>query len=231
MCSPVRLFCASNAAGQLALHDRVEAALAHVLLARPEQLHRRAGHLLRDVHGLRHVVLERAAPAEAAAQVDLVDLALVGRQAGGRQQRRERALAVLRRHPHLALLGRVARRRVHRLHADVVLVRVEVDGLDLLRRAGERRLRVAVLVADEGLLGVEPRLQHLGDGGARHLGVRPLVPHDGQRVERGLGVPPGVGDHRDGGVADLHHLLHAVHASPLSRRRSSSPCRRTPGIP
>ena len=112
-----------EAADQLALHDRVVAALHHVLLARPEQLHRRAGHLLGDQHRLRHVVLERAAPAEAAAEVDLVDLALVGRQAGGREQRRERRLAVLRRHPDLALVGRVARRGVHRLHAGVVLER------------------------------------------------------------------------------------------------------------
>ena len=92
-----------EAADQLALHDRVVAALQHVLLARPEQLDRRAGHLLGDVHRLRDVVLERAAPAEAAAEVDLVDVALVRRQAGGREQRRERGLAVLRRHPHLAL--------------------------------------------------------------------------------------------------------------------------------
>ena len=47
----------------------------------------------------RHVVVEGAAPAEAAAEVDLVDLALVGRQAGGRRRRGERGLAVLRRAP------------------------------------------------------------------------------------------------------------------------------------
>ena len=219
-------------AGELALHDRVKAALPHVFLARPQQLHRRAGHLLGDPHGLGHVVLERAAPAEAAAEVDLVDLALVGRQAGCRQQRRERGFAVLRRHPHLALVGRVARGRVHRLHADVVLVRVGIDRLDLLRRAGKSGFRVAVLVADEGLLGVETGLQDLGDRGARDLGVRALVPRrsaahrarswPATRCRR----PP-----RRRVSPTCTTFFTPFMPRHLGRRRSSSPCRRTPGIP
>ena len=104
------------------------------------------GHLLGDQDGLGHVVVEGAAPAEAAAEVDLVDLALVGRQAGGRQGRRERGLAVLRRHPDLAAVRRVLRRGVHRLHRRVVLERIGVDRLDLLGRAGDGGLDVAVLV-------------------------------------------------------------------------------------
>ena len=139
MCRPVRLPSASKRADQLALRDRVVAAVQHVLLARPEQLDRRAGHLLGDRTAWRDIVLECAAPAEAAAEMDLVDLALVGRQAGGRQRRRERGLAVLRRHPDLAALRRVERRRVHRLHRRVVLERIGVDRLDLLRRAGDAR--------------------------------------------------------------------------------------------
>ena len=191
-----------EAARQLALHDRVVAALAHVLLARPEQLDRHAGHLLGDQHRLaRPVLVQAAAPAVAAAEVDLVDLALVGRQAGGGQHRRERGLAVLRRRPHLALIGRVARGAVHRLHGGVVLVRVGVDRLHLLHRAGQRRLGVARLVADEGLLGAEPLLQHLGDGGAGDVGVGALVPDDRQRIERRLGLPPGIGHHRHRGVS------------------------------
>ena len=68
-------------AGQLGHHHGVIAALHHVLFARPEQLDRRARHLLGDADSLMHVVLERAAPAEAAAEVDHVHFALVGRQA------------------------------------------------------------------------------------------------------------------------------------------------------
>ena len=45
------------------------------------------------------------------------------------------------------------------------------------------------------------------------LRVLALVPLDRQRVERGLGLPPGVGDHRDRVVVDLHDLLHARHAA------------------
>ena len=77
------------------------------------------------------------------------------------------------------LVRRVERGRVHRLHGGVVLVRIGVDRLDLLGRAGDRLLRVAVLVADERLLGVEAALEELGDGGARDLGVRALVPDRG----------------------------------------------------
>src|SRR5207249_8415654 len=53
----------------------------HVFLARPQELHRRARNLLGDPHGLRDVVVEGAAPPEAAADDhDLVDLALeIGR--------------------------------------------------------------------------------------------------------------------------------------------------------
>ena len=74
MCRPVRLLLASNPPVSLHCIDRVEPALQHVLLTRPQQLDRRAGHLLRDVDRLRGVVVEGAAPAEPAAEVDLVHL-------------------------------------------------------------------------------------------------------------------------------------------------------------
>src|SRR3954465_3861862 len=67
-------------ADQPALHHRVVAPMQHVFLARPEELHRRAGHLLRDEHGLRDVIVRiRTAPAEATAEESLVDVDLVGR--------------------------------------------------------------------------------------------------------------------------------------------------------
>ena len=69
---------------------RPVAALAHVLLAAPDQLHRHAGDLLGDLHGPGDVVLD-AAPAEAAAEMVLVDLALGRRQAGGPGRGREGA--------------------------------------------------------------------------------------------------------------------------------------------
>ena len=88
-------------------------------------------------HRFRHVFAARA-PAEAGAEHEAMDVAFVGRQAGGRDGGGERRLAVLRPGPDLALLRRVDRGGVHRLEAGVVLVRIGVDRLDLLGRAGER---------------------------------------------------------------------------------------------
>ena len=62
MCSAVRLPVASKAAGQLALRDRVIAAVRHVLFARPDQLDRRARHLLGDQHGLANVIVTPRRP-------------------------------------------------------------------------------------------------------------------------------------------------------------------------
>ena len=90
-----------------------------------------------------------------------------------------------------------------------------VDRLDLALGAADVGLGVARLVADEGLLGVEPGLQELGDRGARHLGGLAGIPHDRQRFDRLVGMPVAVGDDGDAGIADLHHLLHAWHAGHL----------------
>ena len=93
----------------------------------------------------------------------------------------------------------------------VVLVRIGVDCLHLLRRSGDGLLHVAVLVANEGLLGVEPAFEELRDRGARDFGVLAPVPGRRQRVERGLRLPPALSYHGDSAVADLHHLLDAGH--------------------
>ena len=136
-------------AGQLALRDRMIGAVLHVVFARPQQLDRRARHLLGDRDRLPDIV-GHAAPAEAAAEHQLVHLAFFGRQARGFQHRGERRFAVLRSGPDLAFVRRIKRRGVQRLHRGVVLVRIVVDRLDLLGGAGDRGLGVAVLVADEG---------------------------------------------------------------------------------
>ena len=185
-------------------------AVRHVLFARPDELDRRAGHLLGDQHGLADIV-GAAAPAEAAAQQHLVDVALVDRQPGGLRRGGERRLAVLRAAPHLALVGRVARGGVHRLHGDVVLVGEAVGRGDLLGRPVDRGLGVAHLVADEGFAGVEAFLQHGVDGLGLDLAQLADVPVGGQRGERGARVPVGVGDHHDGVAVDRHDLLHARH--------------------
>ena len=122
------------------------------------------GICLAIMHRLGDVVLERAAPAEAAAEVDLVDLALVRRQAGSRRApprttpRRPASAPTPRTCPACSAPWRssapcrrgsgTGRRRPPRPSSP---------------RPPSAALRVAGLVADERLLGVEARLQHLGD--------------------------------------------------------------------
>ena len=219
-----------QAGRQLALRDRVVAALQHVLLARPDQLDRRAGHLLGDDHRLAHPVVHRAAPAEAAAEVDLVDLAL--RRPAGRRPRRSRPARPRR--SASASRPRSARASSAPSRSSAPSSRGSGAG----RRRPPRSLRGAAAIAARAsplLLPTtasgasSPSFSIAATAALLDLGVRALVPVDRQRVERGLGAPPGVGDHRHGAVADLHHLLHAGRAVRPRRRRSSSPCRRRPG--
>ena len=85
-------------------------------------------------HRLAHVVVTAPRRPKPPPRCELVDLALVDRQARRFRRRRQRGLAVLRRRPDLAACSaRPARRGVHRLHGGVVLVRVAVDRLDRLR--------------------------------------------------------------------------------------------------
>src|SRR3981189_689688 len=113
----------------------------------------------------------RRAPAEAAAEDRVVHVAFFDRQSGCLAGGGKRGFAVLRAGPDLALVRRVARGRVHRLPGGGVLGRIGVDRLDLLGRAGDRSLHVALLIADERVGGVETGLEHLGDRRARDLGV------------------------------------------------------------
>ena len=90
-------------AGQLAMRDRMIVAVLHVFFARPQQLDRSARHLLGDRHRLPDIV-GLAAPAETAAEHDLVDFAFVGRKAAGFQHRGESRFAVLRSAPDFAFV-------------------------------------------------------------------------------------------------------------------------------
>ncbi len=69
-----------EAGRELALRDRPVEVVRHVLLAAPDHLDRNVGEVLGDGDGLMDVVLRAAAPAEAAADVGPIDLALVERE-------------------------------------------------------------------------------------------------------------------------------------------------------
>jgi hypothetical protein len=102
----------------------------------------------------------------------------------------------------------------------LVLVRIRVHGLDLLRRARQRRLRIAGLVADEACSASRPAFRISAMLSLETLAFGPSSQTIGSLSRRGLGVPPVVRDHGDRGVADLQHLLHAPSCcSPRRRRR------------
>ena len=180
--------------------------MEHVLLAAPEELHRRAGHLLGDGHHLPHPVVHRATPPEPATQIDLVDLALGRRQTRAFGRSGERRLAVLGGCPDLAAIGGEAGHRVHGLHAGMVLMRIRIDRLDAARRRRDRALGIATAVADHSVAGIKSCLQHLRKRLARGVCVLAEIPFDGQRIERSLGLPPGICDHRHRVVMHLHDL-------------------------
>ena len=144
--------------------------------------------------------------------MDLVDLALLHRQAGGLGRRRKAGLAILGRHPHLAALWSVKRRGVHRLHCGVILVGEGVGRRDRSASSGQDRPGIARLSADEGVWRIEPFFEHGGYGSAGNLPVGTFVPCHRQGIERRLRPPPSVGDHRDRRVVDLDRLAHARHA-------------------
>ena len=197
---------------QLGHGDGVVAALHHILLTRPEQLHRRAGHLLGDIDDLTDPVMHRTTPAKAAAQMQLMHLAARRRQAGGLGCGGMRGLAILGRGPNFAALGRPNCGGVHHLHAGMVLVRIAINGLNLARRGGDGGGSVAIAVAHRRLRRIQPRAHHLGKGGRGGIGMLAQIPGDIDLLERGLGPPPGIGHHGHGIVAHAQHTLHPGHA-------------------
>ena len=125
-----------EAGRQLALRDRPVEVVRLILLAAPDQLDRRAGELLGDRDRLAHVVLRAAAPAEAAAEVDAVHLALAraaGRRLPTARRARPRRSASAPRPPPC----RRVKRTVQFIGSMQACARngVAVDRLDLLRRA------------------------------------------------------------------------------------------------
>ena len=192
-------------------------ALQHVLFAGPHQLDWRARHLLGDVHRLGDIVAA-AAPPKAATQVDLVDIALVLRQAGRRGARGQRGFAVLRRAPDFALVCGPQGGGVHRLHRRVVLERVAVDRFEFFRCTGDGSIRIAHLVADEHVVSrVEPGLVALGNRRTADCHVRAVVPRHRQRIQRHLGAPERIGHHGNRAVTHLVDTLDAGHARDLGR--------------
>ena len=215
-CRPDQIACGVEPGRQLALRDRPVEVVRLILLATPDHLDRHVGELLGNLDRLVDIILRAAAPAEAAAEVMPVNFTFIERNAGGFGQGCQRRLQILRRNPGIGLVGREFYRAVHHLHRGVREEGRRVDRIDLRRGFPDGLQRVAVLPIAIGGGCVEAVLELLGDRRTRLRAVRTLIPDNRERIERLLGVPPGIGDNRNGGVLDPHHLLHAGHAGDLA---------------
>ena len=140
-----------KAGNHFALRNWMIPAVRHILFAGPEKFHGRARNLFGDKNCLTHIVVRRRTAAESAAEEGLVDFALLHRQTARLRCRSKRGFTVLRRAPHLALVGRIKRGGVHRLHGRMVLIGIAVDRFDFLGGARERGFHIPALVADECL--------------------------------------------------------------------------------
>src|SRR5947208_5328488 len=90
-----------EASGELAHRDRAIEIVRLIFLAAQDQLDWSVGEFLRDRDRLMHVVLRATAPAEAAAEIVAVHLALGGRGVRGFRPGGERSIAVRPRPPAL----------------------------------------------------------------------------------------------------------------------------------
>ena len=138
---------------KLTLRNRMITPVQHILFTRPEQFHWHARHRLGDDHRLGHPVVHTASP-KAAAQMQLIYLALRGWQTSRLRCRRQRRLAVLGRSPNLTALRRPFYGRVHGFHCDMVLVRARIHRLNLACRRRYRCPCIAILPPDHRIIRV-----------------------------------------------------------------------------
>jgi hypothetical protein len=204
---------ASRPGGHPGARHRAVEAVARVLLAGPDELHRLAD-LFRDQDRLPHEILEDAAPAEAAAQHHLVDHDLVGRHAGCVRSDGKRGFAVLRGRPDLDPVRRHMRRAVLRLHGGMTEEGHLVVRFDALDRLTEGAVDVAVVATDASVPGAQARMQFLANCVAGNAGVVRKIPGHRQHLCRLFRAPPAVRHDRHR-VREFHHAADAFHAGKL----------------
>ena len=143
-----------------------------VLLAAPHDLHR-IFRLLGDERRL-HDEVELEPAAEAAAEQMIVEAHLLRLQSERLGDGHLRDGRDLRADPDIAAVGRHVHRAVDRLHGGVREERALIDRFDLGGGAGQRGVRVALVLGDGSRL-----LGRLGQGGndvgRGERGVRPVV--------------------------------------------------------
>ncbi len=193
----------------LCIDDRTKAAarvrpidiVLHVLLARADELDR-ASHGLGGENGLHHEVRHDLA-AEASAEKRHVDLHVLGRAASCVSDRLLARSDRLDRPPELDLaVAAVARGGVDRFERRMGDVRQHETALDYRCGAiAEEPSRSASHQRGDATLGVQGRIQHRVDLGAREIALRATVECDVQHVHRAPRLPEMIGDHADRVVA------------------------------
>ena len=151
--------------------------MGHVLLARPQQLHRRTVGLVREQRGLRDDIRE-IAPAEAATQVGHLDVDPIRLDVQRLRHRGVRESCCLRGRPDrrgaiLELHG-----AIHRFHGRMREEGYAVFRIDDLGGRLHRRSDIAVRVMHLAILGVERMHQLIDEGAARQVGGDTVVPFD-----------------------------------------------------
>ena len=181
-------------ATQLVEAARAVEVVAHVVFARPLQLHRCADHA-RNPRGFHRVVVGEP-PAEAAAGAQQVRRHLRRRDAERLRHGLAATFRRLARRPQLHAAVLPVRQAVLRLERRVGHERIAVGGLHRLRRRLQRRVGVAEAAQGE----CRPlREVLLGVGLERRRALhrrRPFVPGDLQRIARRLRLPVAVGHDR-----------------------------------
>jgi hypothetical protein len=120
---------------------------AHVLLPRPDHLHRHI-ELLRNLHSFaRHI--RRTAPAEAAAEEAVVDVDVLRRHAGDLRNSRNQAIRALRAEPQIDAIGAHLGGAIERLHARVRKIWDTIVGIHRAGGSVERSFRVTNLARDD----------------------------------------------------------------------------------
>lgn len=180
--------------------------MPHIVLARPDQLHRRR-HRRRDVHRLEHELHVRAAPERAPGRQRMHAHRRARNIEPARDQRLQDIRALIA-GPDLGAAVTDHRDRRQRLHRRVREVRHAV--FDVQRARDALRIRRLAFLAHHAPLVVQALSLRRGDRRRIHAVQRPCVPFDAEHPGAPTRLPVAVGDHRDRRL-ELEHAAHPGH--------------------
>ena len=182
--------------------------MGHVILARPDQLHRRCDRLRRLDRGGNEIDIQPAA--ESAAEQGGVDVDLVGLHPGRGRRRFLRHLLDLSPHVQVAAIRFDVGGAIHRLHGRVRQQRQFVDRFERALRRFERGRGVAVLARHETLVGGGGLLEQAPYRRIVEARIGPRFPGDPQRIACLKRLPEMI-RHHDHPVGGGQHPAYSRH--------------------